>query len=1002
MNNNSITLDYLQYHDLYKKKYGDKVFVLMQVGSFFEGYATKTRGPNLQQIANILNIICSKKDKSIPEVNEKNPYMMGFPLISSEKFINLLVSNSYTVVVIEQVTPPPNPERKVTNIFSSGTYIDNIESADENFIVCVYLQEEKQRNGSYLLCSGMSAISISTGKTYIHEALSAESDNRFALDETNRFINSLHPSELIIFCENTNTDMISLLETNNIKPLIINKLSNNKYREIKFQNEFFGKIYQSKVSGMISPIEMLELERTEYTRMSFMLLLDFVKDHSEDILNDINIPEDYIDTSRLILGNNAIYQLNVISDVNINSAKKESNNIDSLFSVVNNTSTAMGYRLLKDRLVSPFISVNDIEKIYTQTELFLSEKFYNNIEENLSSISDIERLYRKMLLLRLAPYELVNLVDSCNESIKVYHKLVIKLEKHKVLIKLENHKDKFILRKETVDKINGFIKKIEKLYMMNELKKYSLNNISDTFFAQGIHKDIDKIRDKLKNELEFYEELCAVLSDYMGDNRKTSTLITVKKNDRNGYYLTMSKNRTEILKKNLEDIESITIKGKEVFIKDFVYDMNNKSNSKLSIPSLFNNNNNNNNDDTDDDENQNKKISELTYKYYIESLRELCIEYGTTIKELVPFIANVDFVKSNAKTSTKYNYTKPIISYDPLKSFIKAEKLRHPIIERLIDYEYIPHNVDIGTDLKGMLTYGSNGVGKSSYMKSIGLSIIMAQAGLYVPAEKYIYSPYNMLFTRITGNDNLFKGMSSFTVEMVELKTIMKRSGPRTMVIGDEVCRGTEHISGNAIVASTIIKLAKSGSSFIFATHLHELASMKRITELGVVKSFHISVDFDVKTQSLIYSRHLLPGPGEPIYGITVAKHIIQDTEFIKLATEIKNELLNNYDGVTSGKVSRYNSDLLVDECKLCGKTNKKLHISPLETHHILFQKDCTEEGFNKQKPHIKKNDLANLVVLCSECHDKLHNNEFSIDGYVMTSKGRSLKIKKDNQLFLN
>jgi len=271
---------------------------------------------------------------------------------------------------------------------------------------------------------------------------------------------------------------------------------------------------------------------------------------------------------------------------------------------------------------------------------------------------------------------------------------------------------------------------------------------------------------------------------------------------------------------------------------------------------------------------------------------------------------------------------------------------------------------------------------------------------MFVPANEFVFSPYTSLYTRITGIDNIFRGLSSFAVEMLELKAILKRAGPKTLVIGDEVCRGTEHISGNALVASTIINLAKLESSFMFATHLHEIATMDRVTELENVKSFHISVEYDPKTDTLVYDRNLKPGPGEPVYGIIFAKHIIHDNNFIELATSIKNDLLKTYNELIPGKTSRYNSDLFVHECQLCGKKDQKLHISPLETHHINFQKDCTN-GFSKNKPHIKKNSKANLIVLCNECHDKIHNENINVEGYVMTSEGKSVVVKKNNKKIL-
>src|SRR5437879_1689522 len=109
MSNTSITNEYLNYYENYCKKYGvDRTLVLMQVGSFYESYATEKRGPNLHDVANTINVVCTRRDKSIPEINEKNPYMMGFPMISAQKYINMLINNGYTLVMVDQVTPPPN------------------------------------------------------------------------------------------------------------------------------------------------------------------------------------------------------------------------------------------------------------------------------------------------------------------------------------------------------------------------------------------------------------------------------------------------------------------------------------------------------------------------------------------------------------------------------------------------------------------------------------------------------------------------------------------------------------------------------------------------------------------------------------------------------------------------------------------------------------------------------------------------------------------------------
>lgn len=1039
--NVSIIKEYFNDYNTYQKKYGEKSIVLMQVGSFFEAYSTQTtinnksvgEGPDLQYMASLLNIVCTRKDKSIQQIDDKNPRVMGFPLVATPKFVGILVDNGYTVIMKEQVTAPPNPERKVTNIYSPGTYIDAINTNESNNIVCIYFCEEVQFSGKYVICAGMSSIDISTGKTCVHNAIGDESDEMYAIDEVNRFINTLNPTEILIYYDDKkisktktkNAQMARTSKDNLLKKLDLSDrkyifndpapiFKQKDYDSIKTQIHFFDKIYECEV--LVSSLEYLEMDDVdyEYTRISFMFLLDFVKDHNNNILEDIEIPDKYMDKRHVNLENNAINQLDIIND---NSKNKfaTGNNIRSLFDVVNKTSTAMGHRLLRDRLVSPIINHKILKTIYDDTESLIKNNKYLEFETILNSIADIERLYRKMYLSKLAPYELAKLVDSICEAIKLVN---LASTVHQIFP--ENYK--IGTESATVEGLKSFVKDVESIFSLSELKKYSLYNISDSFFLPNVHKDIDKIKDKMINGNEFMKKLCNVLIDYLGDNNKQKQnryeKISVRRNNNNEYYLKLSKVRAQILKNNLEDIESITIDDKEILITDLVFDSTNKNDTKITVPKLFNtydtdndtdtntsdgnenndyDNDNDNDNDSDSTNTDEKKIIKLTIKYYYETLTNLCHEYGNNIKGIVPYVAYIDFLKSNAKCSLLYKYTRPNIQYDANKGFVVAKQLRHPIVERIINYEFVPNDVNIGIDTKGILLYGINSSGKSVYMKAVGVSIIMAQSGLFVPASEFIYSPYESIFTRINGNDDLFRGLSSYTVEMLELKAIKKRANKKTLVIGDEICRGTENLSGNSIVAAAIIILSKRESSFIFATHLHEMSTMTRIKELKNVKSYHISVNVDKKTRALIYDRILKPGSGDPIYGVIVANQIIQDDEFNDLVLEIKDELMHNYNGIITGIKSRYNSSVHVDECRLCGSSNKKMHTSPLETHHIIQQKDFDNNNSNMIKPHIRKNDEANLTVLCDECHDKLHRGEYKIDGYVMTSKGRKLVTKIDD-----
>jgi DNA mismatch repair protein MutS len=496
----------------------------------------------------------------------------------------------------------------------------------------------------------------------------------------------------------------------------------------------------------------------------------------------------------------------------------------------------------------------------------------------------------------------------------------------------------------------------------------------------NIYKDIDELNENIDSGVNFMEKI----KDKLNKLIKVDKSVTIKKNRMDGHYFYLTKSRYAILEKAFASLEHIVVDGKTIKIKDFdIRLIKNAVKIKYAIAekskSLVN---------------CSDQLAMLTKKYYVLHLFKLYQKYNNMFKYFDSVVSFVDYLKTGAKTAKLYNYFRPTF-VDGIKcGYIKCKNLRHPIVERIIEHEYVPHDIELGGDLKGMLIYGLNSAGKSILMKAVGLSIIMAQAGFYVPAEKFEYSPYKSLFTRITGNDNLFRGLSSFGLEMTELEAIMKRANNYTLVIGDEVCRGTEHISGNCIVAGSLIRLSERNASFIFATHLHELIKLRRIKNASNIAAYHLSVEHDKNTNTLIYDRLLKEGSGDSIYGITAMSHVVNDKEFVDLVLSFKNELLQSHNTVIPVKKSRYNSEVLVYKCQVCGKRDLDAEMSALQTHHINFQKDC-ENGFSKEKPHIKMNSKANLAVVCETCHNNIHNNKLSVTGYVSTSSGKLLKVQQ-------
>jgi DNA mismatch repair protein MutS len=222
-------------------------------------------------------------------------------------------------------------------------------------------------------------------------------------------------------------------------------------------------------------------------------------------------------------------------------------------------------------------------------------------------------------------------------------------------------------------------------------------------------------------------------------------------------------------------------------------------------------------------------------------------------------------------------------------------------------------------------------------------------------------------------------------VEMAELRNILKRATTNSLVIGDELCSGTESASAIAIVAAGILELSNKRSSFIFATHHHDLTNISRLKGLTNLVINHLHVSYDPLTGTLVYDRTLKPGQGSTNYGIEVCRALDLGDEFVKVANEIRNEHLQLTNTMNESKRSRYNTSVIVDKCQVCGK-------KAMEVHHIKQQKDADHVG-NVGIKH--KNHASNLVPLCEECHNQVHHGELVINGYIHTSIGRRLDVSQ-------
>ena len=247
------------------------------------------------------------------------------------------------------------------------------------------------------------------------------------------------------------------------------------------------------------------------------------------------------------------------------------------------------------------------------------------------------------------------------------------------------------------------------------------------------------------------------------------------------------------------------------------------------------------------------------------------------------------------------------------------------------------------------------------------MNIILAQSGFYTASSSFVYSPYKQLFTRILNNDNMFKGLSTFAVEMCELRTIIKMANKNSLILGDELCSGTENISAISIFIAGLKTFHNNESSFIFATHFHEINNISHIHNLQKLKMKHLSVYYDNELQTLIYDRKIKDGPGDSIYGLEVCKSLMMPDDFLLDAYEIRKDYLKQKD-ILDSKKSAYNSKKIKKKlCEIC-KINRSTEI-----HHLQYQKNANNNNYIND---FHKNHNANLISICDDCHNNIHNKD--------------------------
>ena len=1022
----SLITTYLKLTKEYSEKYGDRTVILMMVGSFYEIYGEKTSNSD-----GSFNITGSKIDEisklcDLSIANKTGQYVMaGFTYTKIDKYLKKIQDAGYTAVVITQ--DPNNPSnRNVEGIYSPGTFF-NTESVEiSNNSMCIWIEQVSYMKNKSIVV-GIANVDIYTGRVTMFEYKTEDRHNPTTYDELERYISTYKPSEIImitnftekilddiinytgIMCKNIHKVILSECDRQSQQAAAAASASSNylidsarKCEKQTYQNEILNKFYKFNI--VTSFIEFTTMY--EYATQAFIFLLNFLYEHNPNLVNKIREPVFDNKSDRVILANHSLKQLNIIEDDNY------TGKYSSVSKFLNNCITSMGSRKFKYKILNPIFDCDKLNKEYDITEYIINKRGETLISEwrnNMGELKDIEKLHRQIIHNKVTPRNLFHLYNNLSTISSMYEKMKSdKTIMAYIVSELENKKASYDLEGRQIPDISELCKKLQS-YIEKHLvleKCFNIDNLNyeDNFIRPSVSDTLDSIVYDYENSYIELQQIQNYFCDLISSCEKTSKTekkyeyVKIHDTEKMGYSLVTTKRRAKLLEEQVKkQIKSNTNtntsavktevpvdyetykKTKSILVVDLsgiTYPVATGSNSSIhsaQVDKICN---------TIIKSKQKMRIEiENIFMGFVKNIQNI---FERDIQIIVDMVTMIDILQNQVYIAIKNKYCKPVTKTCPdneCDSFVKAQDLRHCLIEKINTNElYVTNDIELGggTDQNGILLYGTNAVGKTSLIRALGIAVIMAQAGLYVPCSSFEYIPYKSIFTRILGNDNLFKGLSTFMVEMSELRVILKSANNFGLILGDELCSGTEMDSAISIFVAGLKKLHDTKCSFIFATHMHEINKYEEIEEMDRLSMKHLEVTYNKERDILIYDRKLKDGSGFSMYGLEVCRSLHLPEDFLKYANEIRLKYRNNDQSILSTKPSKYNSKKIRNICEMC---NNEMGT---EIHHLQHQKNADQLNFIG---HFHKNHVANLISICEKCHDTIHTNGEQ-HRKVMTSSG--------------
>ena len=769
-----------------KSNYNDCI-IFYRLGDFYEMFFDDAK-----VVSKILDLALTKRDCG----GGKTAPMCGIPHHVVKPYLYKLVSEGFKVAICEQVQDPKLAKgivkREVIKLVTPGTIDEFDELADNknNYIMSIYMDSTNL---------SITYSDISTSEIFCKSIFEMNRDNLITILEEE--VIRINPSEVII-----NSNILKSLEKSLIKlfknlriihtkvDIDLNFKSLNDNNEDFYKENLDNKILLFSVDNFYNYVCRFNVKLNDFKKINVYKLTDYLR----------------IDANSRI--NLELKKNNFSNDIN-----------GSLLSVINYTKTPMGFRLLNKWLDQPLLEIDKITARQDLVEILLSNSNLRiELEEQLGSISDIERINSKISFGNCNARDLIHLKNSLSAVPKIKK---IFLDSNTKLVNLAS---------KIPDTTHIF-----ELIELSILDDVGIQLKEGNLIKVGYNEELDLIRNNKilgKDKLIKYEveqrSITGIKNLRLVYNKKT------------GYFFEVTKSYQSLVPEYFELKQTLTNANRY------------KTDELTNIENMI--------------FGSESDIIEKEYEIFI-SIRNTIKMNIRILQELSDIISIIDSLYSLSEVAFKYDYCRPKINTDGI---IDIKNGRHPVIESFLNSsnEFIPNDLIIGqkNNLVQIIT-GPNMSGKSTYIRQLALIIILAQIGSFVPAESANISIVDKIFTRIGASDNLYKGESTFMVEMKEVNNILRHATKDSLIILDEVGRGTSTFDGLSLAWAILEYIInKIHSKTLFATHYHELIDLEHV--FNCVKNKHIQVIEDNENDEIVFLRKIMDGGANKSYGIAVAK----------------------------------------------------------------------------------------------------------------------------------